>query len=44
MEQGIPKGPQAFVHLHETQDEAFYILEGHAIYTIVDPKLKAGTF
>jgi mannose-6-phosphate isomerase-like protein (cupin superfamily) len=42
MEQVIPKGPQAFVHLHETQEEAFYILEGHAIYTIGDQKLEAG--
>jgi mannose-6-phosphate isomerase-like protein (cupin superfamily) len=42
MEQVIPKGPQACVHLHETQEEAFYILEGHAIYTIGDQKLEAG--
>ena len=41
MEQVIPKGPQAFVHLHETQEEAFYILEGH-VYTIGDQKLEAG--
>jgi len=42
MEQSILKGPQAFVHLHETQEEAFYILEGHAIYTIGDRKCEAG--
>ena len=42
MEQVIAKGPQAVVHLHETEEEAFYILEGHAIYTIGDQKLKAG--
>jgi mannose-6-phosphate isomerase-like protein (cupin superfamily) len=42
MEQIMPKGPQAVVHLHETQDEGFYILEGHAVYTIGDQKLAAG--
>ncbi len=41
MEQLTPKGPQAVVHLHETQEEGFYILEGHAIYTIGDQKLHA---
>jgi len=42
MEQMIAKGPQAVVHLHETQEEGFYILEGRAIYTIGDQKLTAG--
>jgi mannose-6-phosphate isomerase-like protein (cupin superfamily) len=41
MEQLLPKGPQAVVHLHETQDEGFYILEGEAIYTIGDQTLAA---
>ena len=40
MEQLIPKGPGAVVHLHETQEEAFYILEGHTIYTIGDQKFE----
>ena len=39
MEQLTPKGPQAVVHLHETQDEGFYILEGHAIFTVGEQKL-----
>jgi mannose-6-phosphate isomerase-like protein (cupin superfamily) len=42
MEQLVPKEPQAVVHLHETQDEGFYILEGHVIFTIGDQKLAAG--
>ncbi len=42
MEQLTPLGPQAVVHLHETQEEAFYILEGRAIYTIGDRKREVG--
>jgi hypothetical protein len=30
------------IHLHEWQDEAFFILEGNAIYTIGDQNFEAG--
>jgi mannose-6-phosphate isomerase-like protein (cupin superfamily) len=42
MEQLVPKGPQAVVHLHKTQDEGFYVLEGHVIFTVGDQKFTAG--
>jgi mannose-6-phosphate isomerase-like protein (cupin superfamily) len=42
MEQVIPQGPQAVIHLHETQDEGFYILEGHVIFSVGDQKISAG--
>jgi mannose-6-phosphate isomerase-like protein (cupin superfamily) len=42
LEQVMPKTPQAVVHLHETQEEAFYVLEGNAIYSIGDETFHAG--
>jgi mannose-6-phosphate isomerase-like protein (cupin superfamily) len=42
MEQLTPKGPQAVTHLHETQDEGFYVLEGRVVFTVGDQKLEAG--
>jgi mannose-6-phosphate isomerase-like protein (cupin superfamily) len=42
LEQMMPKGPQAVVHLHETQDEGFYVLEGQVVFSIGDHKLAAG--
>jgi len=41
MEQIMPKTPQAVTHLHETQDEAFYVLEGNAIFTVGDEQFHA---
>jgi quercetin dioxygenase-like cupin family protein len=41
MEQVMPKSPGPVVHKHEKEDEAFYILEGHAVYTINDEKFEA---
>jgi quercetin dioxygenase-like cupin family protein len=43
MEQVMPKSPGPVVHLHEKEDEAFYILEGHAVYMINDQKFEART-
>jgi mannose-6-phosphate isomerase-like protein (cupin superfamily) len=41
MEQVMPKSPGPVVHLHEKEDEAFYILEGHAVYMINNEKFDA---
>jgi quercetin dioxygenase-like cupin family protein len=43
MEQVMPKSPGPVVHLHEKEDEAFYILKGHAVYMLNDQKFEART-
>ena len=42
LEQLCPKGPLAPMHVHHTQDEAFYILEGRALFHLADEDHEAG--
>lgn len=42
IEQLMAEGPQAPPHLHETQREGFYMLEGRARFTIDDRQIDAG--
>ena len=43
IEQLMPPGPQAPLHLHEAADEVFYILEGEAEFLLGDRIERAGT-
>ena len=42
MEQLMAPGPQAPPHLHETQREGFYLLEGHCRFIVDDRQIDAG--
>lgn len=46
MEQLCPQGSGAATHLHEWQDESFYILEGEATFTVGEQTIQvsAGSF
>lgn len=41
LEQVMPKTPQAVTHMHENEDEFFYILEGKAVYKIGEETFEA---
>jgi mannose-6-phosphate isomerase-like protein (cupin superfamily) len=38
----IASGRELEAHVHETEDDAFYILEGEMIFLLVDREVKAG--
>ncbi|BAY48944.1 cupin 2 domain-containing protein [Scytonema sp. HK-05] len=43
MEELCPKGSGAPPHIHEWQDEAFYIIEGEATFVVGEQTIKAST-